>query len=371
MISLQDLINPPTPSSIVSTQLDLMTLATLPTTSWASGSVPRTLIETDAATVYDVGVTISKIAAGGYLTLAPSLADSSGISPWLDLVAESEFSKIRKSAIVTQGMMLLTDAQGAGPFSISIAQLTVQSSNGLQYVNLTGGVLPKNGTLTLVFQAMVAGASYNLPANTSWSMLTPLPGVYISNPDSLWITQQGADVESDTSLVTRCQAAWPGLGGGATNEVYQAWALESTIAVTRVLVAENVPAGGSVTIYCAGVSGGASLADCASVAAYIDPRRPLCIGVFVLPAVSNPITLTGTVYVRAASLAAARSSFTTALTRYGRVLDLGGTVYQSALIDLIQQIPGVRNVAAFSPADIAQAQNQVAVFTDALTWVAV
>ena len=372
MIPLASLITPPTQAEIVSAQLDLMSLAKLPTTSWAAGSVPLTLIEADAATVYDVGVNISRIAQGGYLTLAPNLADSSGISPWLDLIAESDFSKTRKSAIVTQGTMVLTDAQGAGPFSISVAQLTVAAANGLQYINVTGGVLPMGGTLSLTFQGAIAGSSYNLPAGTTWTMLTPLPGVTLTNPDPAWVTQQGSDLESDISLVSRCQAAWPGLGGGATNAVYQAWAIESTVEVTRVLVAENVPSGGSVTIYCAGASGGSSIAECASVAAYIDPRRPLCSGVFVTPAVNNPITLSGTVYVRAASLASARAAFTTSLARYGQVLGLGGTLYQSSLIDMIQQIPGVRNVSAFVPAsDIIQAQNQVAVFTDALSWVAV
>jgi len=376
-ISLADLITPPTSGEVAADQLDLLTLASFPTTSWQSGSVPLTLTQADAVPLADLGQTISKIAKGGYLTLAPQLSATNGRSPWVDLYAYNNYGKTRQNpdGIATQGTMTLTDATSAGPFTISEWQLVAQSPNGVQFQNFTGGILPTGGTLDLTWQASVAGSTGNLAAGTTWTMLTPLPGVTLTNPDPVWITQQGVDAETDASLVIRCQAMWPTLGTGATIDVYKGWAREATDGVTRALPLENTPTGGQVTIYLGSSAGPASTAQVAAVQSFINARRPLCVTVLCYPSVANAVTIAGTVYVGSAYLAAAQAAFTTALTAYASALDIGSTVYWSSVVDLIQSIMGVRNVASLtlngSATDVIQASNAVAVFTNSLTWTAI
>jgi uncharacterized phage protein gp47/JayE len=376
-IALADLVTPPTSADCATTQLALMALAAFPTTSWQVDSVPRVLINGDVVTLADLGTTIANLANGAFLTTAPTLSASTGRSPWVDLVAYNQYGKTRLNpdGVATQGTMVLADPASAGPFTISIAQLTAESNNAVQFGNLTGGVLPNGGTLSLTWQARSSGAAANLPASTTWTLITPLPGVTLTNTDPNWITQQGVDPETDASLVQRCEAAWPGLGGGANVAVYEAWAKEATTGVTRPLVLENTPTGGKVTIYLAGDSGGSTSAQVTAVQAYINQKRPLCVTVICAAATNNAVTIGGTVYVTAAYLSTAQAAFTTDLTAFQIGLALGSTVYNSAIVDLVQSVTGVRNVASLtlngSGSDVTQASNQVAVFTNSLTWVAI
>lgn len=376
MPSLSDLIIPLTQSSLTTTQLNLLALAGFPVTSWQTGSVPLSLIQADTQTLASLSQTIANVAAGGLLATSPSLAPTGGTSPWTDLIAQSHYNLLRKQPVATQGLFLLSDPNSAGPFTISAFQLFAQSVNGLQFQNSASGTLPKGGTLSLVFQATTPGSAYNLANNTALTLLTPLPGVTVSNPDpgngtGTWITVQGADAESEPSLVSRCQARWPGLGGGANIPVYQAWALAASPTVTRAQVLENTPSGGQVTIYCAGTSGASPSADVTTVNAYIQPLRPLCVTVNVLAATNNPFTVSGTVNVKAASKTSAQATWATNLAAYSAGLPIGATVYNSKIVDLIQSIPGVQNINGLTPSNTTQSQNQVAVFTDNLTWVSV
>lgn len=370
-VALTDLLVAQTKDQIVTIQLNLLTLAGFPATSWQSGSVPLTLVQADAQTLSDMTATISLVAAGGLLDL------SSG--GWLDLLATSHYNQTRKPAVFTQGTIVLTDTGGGGPYTITANQLWAGLPAGvIRFNNTAGGTLPKNGTLSLAWQAEFAGVAYNQPNGAVTSLLTPLPGVTVANPDpgtGTWVTQQGVDAEADASLKVRCKAQWPTLGGGATALVYQGWALTAAPTVTRVNVLENTPAGGQVTIYCAGPSAGSSSADVATVAAYIATRRPLCVTVTVSAASNLTVAVTGTVTVQTAFLASAQAAFAAAVTAYTTTLAIGATVKLWDFDNLLK-IQGVTNVTSLqlnaTAVDINLATNQAATFTiSGLTWSAV
>ncbi len=364
-LALSELIVPLTADECESLQLDVLKLAGFPVTSWQSGSVPLTLVKADAATLADASKTVATVAKGGFLELAET-------DDWIDLDAENHYDITRKSAVVCQGVMTLTD-NGGGPYTIVPGQLYAGPPSGTyRYVNTTGGTLALNGTLSLSWQAESPGAAYNLANGSITSLMTPLPGVSVANPDpgtGTWVTQFGTNAESNESLIKRCKARWPGLGGGANAPVYESWAITAADTVTRVNVLENYPTGGQVTIYCGGASGASSPSDVATVDAYIQVRRPLCVTVNVSAASNRVITLAGTVYVQAAYRYSAEGEFVDALTAYAASLPVGAPVYLSKIVDLIQTCTGVRNVNLSLPsADTTLAANEIATFTTSLTW---
>lgn len=352
---------------------------TLPATSWQPGSVPLTLIENDAAVMEDLYATVSAVAQGGLL-------DTSA-GAWLDLLASNVYQLTRNPAVSTLGVVTLVDAASAGPFSITDGSLYFAATNGLRYTNVGAYTLTLGGTLTaVVVKAERPAAAYNVGNNTITKMVTSLPGVTVNNPDpgtGTWVTTSGTDAETDTLLKTRCRARWPALGTGTPNDAYSLWARTADVSITRVKVLVNVGVAGSVLVYLAGAAGPVGAPAVANALAYITPRTPLCVAVTVASATALPITVSGTVYVAAAYLASATALVTSNLTALfgggtsalGESLpgiDIGGTVYLSRIIELIQEVTGVRNVALTAPViDTVLTSLQVATLTQSLTFVGV
>lgn len=375
-ISLTDLIAADTQDQLVATQLGLLQISGFPTTAWQSGSLPRTLIENWAKVQSDQTNAVATVAMGGLLDLAATLPDTE----WLHQLATSHYQITPKPAVFTEGTAVLAD-NGGGPYTILPGDLWIgpPGQEAVRYYNTTGGTLPLNGTLPLTFKAEFAGQSYNLGNGAITSLITSLPGVGVSNPSlpsGTWITVQGTDPEPNDSVVLRCKARWPTLGGGATALVYQGWALTAADAVTRVNVLEHYPVGGQVSIYVAGPNGGSAPADVTAVDSYIQVRRPLCVTVNVAAASNFGIAITGTIYVRQAFATTAQAAFATALAAYATALQIGGDVYVSKVIDLFMQTPGVNNAAGVqlnaASLDITLSAQQAAVFdVSGITWVSV
>jgi hypothetical protein len=115
----------------------------------------HTLTEAESANLADLAQTIRSIAAGGFLEYAEG--------GWLDLLADGLYDERRKPSVFTQGTIRLTDAAGAGPFTIVPGQLWASDiGRTRRFTNLVGGSLPLSGTLDLTWQAESPGASWNL-----------------------------------------------------------------------------------------------------------------------------------------------------------------------------------------------------------------
>lgn len=343
-LSLSDLIKPETVDEALQTLLDLLELEGFPVTSWQPGSVPRTIVKAESTRYVYLLQLVAEIAKGGFVDLA-----SGG---WLTLLAQNVYSLTREPASFTRGNILLSDA-GGGPFTIVAGQLKVAEPGGLIYSNITGGTLPLFGTLTLSWQAEAAGAKYNVPTNTAMTLRTPLPGVTASNPGGVggtWITQQGADEESDASLRLRCKARWPELGNGATKDAYRKWALEASLEVTRVAVIENAQGSGTVRIFLAGPSGPVSSTAVTAVDAYIQVRRPLCVKVTTLSSTARVVNVSATIRVKASYAGALLGRANQVLTELAQSYEMGDPVYRSELIERLMGIQGVVDVVLSSPA---------------------
>ena len=376
MASLGSLIVPLTKDDVVKSILGLLSAARFPVTSWAPSSVPRALIEAFAQGLADLSTTIRNIARGGFLSLAED--------DWLTLVADEFFDVQRRPAVFARGTGTLSDDAGAGPYTILPGQLWAVSKNGLRFFNTTGGTLPTGGRLTLQWQAEASGRDYNIPSFAIASLLTPLPGVSISNPEiaglGTWLTQQGIDGESDADLRERCHQKWASLGAGGNAPAYAYHAKNASAQVARVRVLEASPKGGHVTVLVAGPAG--AIVDPAvltTVFAYLeDGRRPQCVTVHVVSASNHLVALRGDAQVHATLVDVAKKYITDLATSLTASLDIGVSVPLAELIEKIMEAPGLLNLVLRDAAgnalvpgkdDITLAPTEVATFADLLTWI--
>jgi uncharacterized phage protein gp47/JayE len=368
MTDLADLIETTTQDEELQDLLTAAAAEGFPTTSWQSGSVPRTLLEVDAQVNSAVRENVSDIAKGGFLDLATA--------GWLTLLCKSVFDEERVEAIITRGDATLTCASNAGPYTIAARSIWVATAGGKRFTNLTGGTLATSGTLALSWEAEQAGADYNVAQNTITRMVTPLAGVTVNNPSANWITQTGADEESDEDLRERCRDKWAILGTGSSEAAYAYWSRQADAEVRRVVVRshddEGVTTDGHVTIVLAGESGTVSSGARDNVEAYIEARREICAQLHYIAASVNTVTVTATLYVAAAYRTAAESAVEDALDALAREVAIGGVIYRSAIIEALMGPTGMVNAVLDAPAaDVDMDWDEIAAFTPDFTWVEV
>lgn len=216
------------------------------------------------------------------------------------------------------------------------------------------------GTLIMSFSATESGAAWNIPTGSPLDMKTSFAGVSATNPawiDSTWITEQGADEESDERLKLRCVSRWGVLGVGGNADAFTFWALcipngytSSPVSQVNILAAwyNGAFAGGAATVAIIGPAGALSAGDVAAVQqnfeapldsladseipglAELGKKYPIGCLVQVVTATNYAVVLTGTVEVRRsanAALADVQTAVTAALTAYQATLLMGQTIY--------------------------------------------
>jgi phage-related baseplate assembly protein len=349
----------------------VLAIPTLPTTAWQPGTVPLSLLETDAAVLEDYDRLIATIAAGGLVDYAQGA--------WLDLLAWNVYGLTRRPAVSTKGLVLLLDTAGAGPIEIAVGQLWLASGNGKRFVNSMAATLPKSSMALLEITAESPGIAYNVANDSITTMITALPGVVVTNPDfgsGTWWTQAGNDQEGDESLRARCKTRWATLAVGATPDAYTFWARDASSVVTRTKVSPS-GAPGEVLVLVAGASGGVSPEVVGLVQADLAGRIPLTSTVTVSSAQAVPVRLEGTVNVLAGRAASAQAAAETALAKYMASLPIGGVqlvggghgISLEALVAAISGQPGVVDLALSLPTyDVPLTGNQVATLSLGLLW---
>jgi uncharacterized phage protein gp47/JayE len=360
-ISLKNLLTPPTGEVMKQAMADLLSSAGFPVSSWQAFSVGRTLLESEAVALSDLGQLLGQIAAGGFLEYA-----SGG---WLDLLGKNLYGLTRKPGLPTKGQLELEDVGGVGPIEIKAGKYKA-TSGGLIYTNTTGGTLALNGTLTLVWQAEAVGAQYNASNGATFELATTIPGVTLATapttPGGSWITQAGIDVESDPAYRTRCRTRWGTLGGGASIDAYTSWALTASDEVATVAVFPHSPLPGQVQIYLAGAGVAVSDDAVAAVEAYLTPARvPVCVEVFVDKANDYSLVIAGTVEVKSTRYLTAKARIQKALQALIASMPIGGTLKSAAIIAAIMGAdPGVVDVSlAGGDTDFALDPDQLAVLS--------
>lgn len=372
--SFADLIVPQTAAEIEETILAGLKLAGFPTTSWASGSVPRRLVEGFAAVLASVWLIVAMLALGCFLET------SSGA--WLTFLARNTYQVERGAATKAAGVFRFTNDSGAPVAIAALQYLIADSATGLLVFRNTddggsGGSIADGAFADVAVEAVTAGADWNIPNGTALALVTDVPGVTITNPAYLatgtWITSAGGDEQTDASLRLSCSSKWATLGTGSPPAAYIAWALAAAPTLTRVKVDDANPSGpGTIELILANSAGGASANELLDVQTYVDPRVPAGAVCGYTAAVNLPVTVTGTVRVRAANRDAAEAAVTQAFIDLAASIDIGGnddaTLYGAEILELVMAPAGVVNFTPL-PSDVAIARDEVPVFTLDLTWV--
>jgi uncharacterized phage protein gp47/JayE len=214
------------------------------------------------------------------------------------------------------------------------SQTAYQSGGGGSYL------FPEGATsITTTIEALVAGTSGNVPANSINQFVSQITGIQsANNPLSL---SDGSPPETDSAFRARFILYFQGLrqGGEAAIEA----AIESVQSNLEYVIAPNLTYSGGtqygyfyVAIW--------PYTDTLQKAVYeaIAAVIPLGIQFNVFTAVYIPVTVTGTIKVKANyNSASVQSAVQTALTNYVNSLVLGQTLDWSYLYTIIWGVAGV------------------------------
>lgn len=340
MLTLKDFLQAPTEEQLADEFVGLLAVAGFPVTSWQAGGVARTLARLVARGVVKLHAIVAAIATGGFNSYA---------SPeWLALLSRERYQNEPRPATFAQGQVQLGLVNAlAGPYTITVGQLWFVWGKR-RYRNTSGGTLTWPDTLILAFQAESPGAAFNAPDN-GLALQTPLAGADVLASQ---VTTQGTDAEQPDELRARNGGKWGTVGPAANDDGWETYAREASPEVKRVLVLENSPAPGQVRVVVAGAAGALSAPTLATVNAYLQERRPLCVGVQAINATEQTVSLTVTIRIRASdpNSGAAFLQVAERLVAYFASLPIGGVVRLGDLYEVIEGVPGVDSSLISAPA---------------------
>lgn len=156
-----------------------------PVSDWNVGGAARTMAKAIANGLYDKSQLIEKVTAGGLVPLAKALKDANGaeVREWLDLLAVGFYDLYRFEATRTVQRCTLECQAGLGPLTVSAGFIVRAPSTGNRYTYQGSDVVvPDGGTNTIDVIAEEAGSTYADPAGSITEIVTPLPGLTVSNP---------------------------------------------------------------------------------------------------------------------------------------------------------------------------------------------
>lgn len=170
---------------------------------------------------------------------------------------------------------------------------------------------------------------------------------YLFATPGTWITQQGADIESDASLAQRDRNRWPTLSQIPTNGFYELLAVsvpDVGSQVTQVVVLPDDVVNNKVNIVVAGPLGALPLDTVADIQEWITPRSIGTDWPVVTTPTTQAVTLMATVTCSASLLQAAQSAISDALTAAVQGVGINGVVRIAAIIETIMEVAGVIDV---------------------------
>lgn len=364
-MALADLLRPRTRPEVVARMLTALgrpDLSGLPVNDWHSGGVTRTLIEISGEAIADTERQVAALGAGGYVQTAPG--------EWLDELLLSTYALARQDATFARGRLTFTCAAGSGPYTL-LPGLWVEALPDARYVTDEGATLAPGQSVTLLARAEQPGSVYNLPTGTLTRLLTPLPGVSVTNGPG-WLVEAGADRESDDAYRLRARLQWPALGGGMTRAAYEYAALTAHPAVQQALVLDEHPRGqGTVDVVLWG-AGGIGPDVVSAVDAVLQARRPVTANVLVYAATEHAVPVEINLYaplLAESARPAAALEILAALAALQRGTAIGGRLYRSQLTEAGSLPAGVLDARVVLPTgDTLLAPLEGLTLTPTLTW---
>ncbi|MEW2682074.1 baseplate J/gp47 family protein [Vibrio cholerae] len=137
-----------------------------------------------------------------------------------------EYNVTPKGAVSTQGLITFTKANAADETSIEAGTIiqTPEIEGKVYKLTVIKTTVIKAGQASgkVLCEASEAGAAYNLPAGYFSILPKGVSGIVSVTNEANWITQLGADQESDEELALRLQNAFTSAGEWHIDDVYRA-----------------------------------------------------------------------------------------------------------------------------------------------------
>ncbi|MFC5846745.1 baseplate J/gp47 family protein [Deinococcus petrolearius] len=362
-MALSDLIRPRSREQVVQRMLTVLSAgqgsvdpANFAPTNYVPGDPLRTLLELAGEGISDVERTQAALAAAGYLSTAEGA--------WLPELTLSQYGLARQASVFARGTgrFVATEAQAV----TMPAGMIVGTASGLKFFTLVPAAIPAGTYADVPIRAEQPGAAYNVPINAITVLHTPLPGLSVTNVAG-WLDEAGADEETDAALRRRASLRWSELGGGATADAYEYWAVSASASVDRVLVLDEHPRGqGTVDVVLWG-TGGLGAAVVATVDAYIQDRRPLTADVQVYSASERVVPVTVTLYAPGGDRTTIAAQVLANLAALQQATGIGAVLYRAQLVEAAMLPAGMLD-AQVSVGDIALGPVEALTLDITLAW---
>lgn len=284
---------------------------------------------------------------------------------WLDMHAVG-VDVTRRPATKARGKVrFLRAAQGSPEANVTIPAgrivRTLPDGAGriYRYGTTDTAVLPAGADFVDVpVEAEDYGAAANASAGQICELATPVTGISgVTNPAG-WLTEEGADEETDAQLRERYALQWQA-NNGCTKYAYMAWAL-SVPGVTSVSILDHHPRGqGTVDIVVRGADVLPTAALLDKVRAAIAPNTPINDDWLVKGPTPVSAALDGTLEYTAGDPDAIRAQAENRLRALFAerspladvtALQIGQDLTRDLLTHTVMAVPGVKRVTWASPA---------------------
>lgn len=322
-MGLQDLVVEKTPEEMLEQELTLAQAEGLPTTSWQSGSVVRTILLVMASMFSMFSKIIIEPIRGGFGDLLSSLG-------WAKIWSKQMYDVDAVGAAAATGYIDATNA-GTSSYPLQAGELIVASSvTGKLYRNSAAITINASSTLSdIAISAVEVGTGSNAaPGDVSVIVGPSLDGVTVTNAQPIL----GSDDETTAAIVLRSRAKLASLSPNGPKDAYNYVAKTPELAATSTPITRAMtradPVTGLVTVYVATAGGAPSGADIAICQTAEDKwAEPWCTTATVVAATPVTIAVTYTAVVRS-SLAESdiKAAIAVALTSYFADLPIGGEV---------------------------------------------
>ena len=284
---------------------------------------------------------------------------------WLDMHAAS-VDLSRRAATKARGKVrFLRAAQGSLEANVTIPAgrivRTLPDGAGriYRYGTQAVAVLPAGADFVdAPVEAEDYGAAANASAGQICELVTPVTGISgVTNPAG-WLTEEGADEETDAQLRERYALQWQA-NNGCTKHAYKAWAL-SVPGVTSVSILDRHPRGqGTVDVVVRGADVLPTAALLEKVRAAIAPHTPINDDWLVKSPVPVAALIDGEIEVVAGDPDAIKAQAENRLRALFAetspladvtALQIGQDLTLDLLTHTVKAVPGVKRVTWASPA---------------------
>lgn len=237
MLTLEQLLQKQTREHVRESIYSTLEQLDLPTTSWKTGSVVRTIIDTVAIALEGVLAVQNTLVRAGFRRYVNS-------REWAVAIADQVYGYEARGATFAAGGLTVNNPSGWVYNDVLPGDFVVRSSSsGKSYVNTETFSIGAGGTAVVACRAMEPGSASTAAPGTIDALVTSYLGLEIFN-EQAWV---GQDEETIAQIWESCDEYLESFSAGGPNRAY-AWAAKnarradgSLIGINRVAVSSHVP----------------------------------------------------------------------------------------------------------------------------------